>query len=176
MESVNIVNSVIACNDGICLYPYSNYIFFDEKGENKTVEEFHEDLVETKCMDIVMVNSHLYVEPLSWLIPKLLSERFHVACMTNIDQIVPLPFSRYIVLTDCSAYKRRVDKFRVLRENDVVVLRTKEPREVSFVRNSFMKEEIKCGLAFDSNLISHEDMIKAGIYDVGSYNGPYGVR
>jgi len=161
----------IRYNDGICLFPYSLYIKFEMEGKDYNIHSMLEKIEDSKCKDIVLIDSNLYVYELSWLLPRLLADRYHISCMTIIDMMTRLSVNRYIIVTDVAGFKRRIDKFKVLRENDVVILRAESPREVITVRNSFQTNKIASGLAFDSSLITHEQMIDAEVYDVGSYGG-----
>ena len=161
----------IRYSDGICMYPYSLYIKFDMTGEEHNISSLFEKITDSKCRDIVLVGSNLYVDELSWLLPRLLADRYHISCMTIIDMMSHLSVNRYIIVTDISGFKRRIDKFKVLGENDVVVLRAENPNEVTAVRNLCQSNKIVAGLAFDSTFITHKQIIDAGVFNVGSYGG-----
>ena len=175
MKKILLKNHGVNYSDGISFYPYSLYIALVNDHSDADVEldifELYNKLTELKCPDIIFMGGKQYVEELSWLLPKLLADRIYLSSMCTIDTILPLPFNRGLIVTDFQGIKRRTEKFISLGDNDIVILRTESAKEVFMVKNVFINNKIRAGLAYDGIMLDASDLIKEKVYEVAPYSG-----
>ena len=174
MKKIKIDNKGINYSDGISFLPYSLYINLldptDKEGTEIDIFELYNLIIDHGINDVIFMGGRPYYKELSWLIPKLLSEKIYCVNMTIIDSILPIPFNQNIIVTDFNGFFRRIEKYSYLKPTDVVILRTKSITELNKVKNLFLNSEIKAGLVYDATMLEHNDVINSNIYVVAPYN------
>jgi len=143
-----------------------------------------DSIIEYDCRDIIFSGDIINnMKELGFLLGRLAINAYHTSIIItelNDTSILELQPHRFIIFFDSNVqnsthFKARIELFKKLTNNDVIILHPKSLKEFIFTRQELIRQQVKAKVMVKLLNISEEDVLKNKIYDVDIYNGEFYV-
>ena len=136
------------------------------------------------CRDVIFSGDIINnTRELGFLLGRLTNSAYHTSIIItelNDTSILELQPHRFIIFFDSNVqnatyFKARIELFKRLADNDIIILHPKSLKEFIFTRQELIRHQVKAKIMIKLLNISEEDVLKNKIYDVDIYNGEFYV-
>jgi hypothetical protein len=163
---LEIKNLEIKQSNRLGLLPFSLFVEIGN-GNKFDIKTAYEAITKYECPDIIFTGDiNSYIETLEWLMVRLIAEHYYISIVCDLNNGLPLLHSRrLIVKADMAAIKKRQTLVSNLRENDLLIITENNINTINAcIKILSSNADLKCGVGYDSNLISDEEIINKKLY------------